>query len=357
MGAELYTCAKCGEKHFAYHSCNHKACPQCGKADTAKWVERELNKRVPGIPYYMVNFTLPAEFRPLFLGQDAKKAYDAFFTASSKALSRVLSNPKWLGASVNGFTGVLHTWNQQLLFHPHIHYVVPGAGLGFKGNGVVSKSDEFLIPVSTLRKAFVQCWKEQFKSLDWKIDSVVWRKTWGVYIKPFGSGENVIKYLGAYVCRTAIGDRRIQEILPDTIRFKWKDRSDGNKAKILTLEGGEFVARYMRHVLPLGMRSIRYYGFCHPAAAKKRERVHAACGKAGLRTGTEVETPLLIKPSTDYTCRKCGQPMEHTHRFRRDGKVQVLHPRGPPEQETILKETGTCEERFTALWQRMNRAT
>ena len=123
MGAELYTCGKCGEKHFAYHSCNHKACPQCGKADTAKWVERELNKRVPGIPYYMVNFTLPAEFRPLILGQDAKKAYDAFFAASSKALSQVLSNPKWLGASVNGFTGVLHTWNQQLLFHPHIHYV------------------------------------------------------------------------------------------------------------------------------------------------------------------------------------------------------------------------------------------
>ena len=128
MGGHLHVCPDCGEREFSFHSCNHRSCPLCGRSATAEWVERELNKRV-NAPYFMVTFTLPQELRELFFGSQAKEAFDLLFRASSGALSKTLAMPKWLGAQRNGFTGVLHTWNQRLLFHPHIHYLVPSAGL------------------------------------------------------------------------------------------------------------------------------------------------------------------------------------------------------------------------------------
>jgi hypothetical protein len=108
---------------LAYHSCNHRACPQCGKAATAEWVERELGKRV-GAPYFMVTFTLPEELRCLFFIMEAKEIYHIFFAAASSALSDTLANPRWLGAITSGFTMILHTWNQRLFFHPHLHCIV-----------------------------------------------------------------------------------------------------------------------------------------------------------------------------------------------------------------------------------------
>ncbi len=141
MGGHLYACKPCGQRAFAWHSCNHKACPQCGREATGKWVQRELGKRV-NAPYFMVTFTLPAELRGLFFGPLAKEAYDLFFAAASAALRQKLAAAKHLGAAVSGFTGVLHTWNQRLLFHPHIHFLVPGAGIDVRGKVVtVKKAD------------------------------------------------------------------------------------------------------------------------------------------------------------------------------------------------------------------------
>ena len=121
MGGELFTCPDCGQQHFAFHSCNHKACPQCGKADTARWVQRELSKRVVGAPYFMVNFTVPAELRSLFRGAHSKRGYDLLFQTAALALSQTLALRRSLRAQVSGFTGILHTWNQRLLFLSHIH--------------------------------------------------------------------------------------------------------------------------------------------------------------------------------------------------------------------------------------------
>ena len=164
LGWEVYECSGCGKVHFAYHSCNHKACPQCGRQDTGKWVQRQLSKLVQA-PYFMVNFTLPAELRPFFVGPNASDSFDLFFKTASTALSQVLSNPKWLGAQINGFTGILHTWNQQLMPHLHIHFIVPGAGLNQDGNFVRSKSEDFLVPIGELRRLFVDQWRIHLKQL------------------------------------------------------------------------------------------------------------------------------------------------------------------------------------------------
>ncbi len=313
LGGNLHRCGKCAEQWaFAYHSCNHRACPQCGREETRQWVRRELRKRV-GAPYFMVTFTLPAELRGLFFGAGAKAAYDLFFRAAAGALREKLADPKWLGATVSGLTVVLHTWNQLLLFHPHLHCIVPGAGIDAEGKVVRVKNANFLMRVEVLSGAFRQHFRLRLQEARWEVDPAVWRKDWGVNIQPFsdaagnGAEANAIKYLGAYVCRTAIGDSRIVAMDESEVTFRWKDRDDHNREKQSTIPGVEFVRRYLRHVLPRGLRSIRRYGYCHPAAKNKRERVQ-------LHTGM----PLLIGPPPaesetkphPWRCPCCGGVMK-----------------------------------------------
>ena len=135
----------------------------------------------------------------------------------------------------------------------------------------------------------------------------VWQKDWGVHLQPFSSGENIIKYLGAYVCRTAIGDSRIASITDTHVTFRWKDRANGDTQRIEMLEGAEFVKRYLRHVLPRGMRAVRYYGFCHPAAKIKRERIAFHTGRP-LFIGAVPVPP--VKPPHVVACPCCGEPMK-----------------------------------------------
>ena len=326
LGGHLHVCAPCKNREFHYHSCNHRNCPQCGKNNTAQWVNNQLNKRI-GAPYFMVTFTLPAELRKLFFTPQAKEIYQLFFSAASSSLNDSLANPRRLGTKENGFTMILHTWNQRLHFHPHIHTIVPGAGITADGRVVSVKNAKFLVSQSALRRIFRARFRDGLAALAkehqsrevqrsreaqplyatrTEIDPAVWQKDWGINIKPFGSGENIIKYLGRYVCRTAIGDSRIINVTDTHVSFRWKDRDNNNEQKTETLEGGEFLKRYLRHVLPKGLRAIRYYGYCHPAAKLKRERVTFHTGRP-LFIGT---IPAAAKkPPHSYTCPCCGQPM------------------------------------------------
>jgi hypothetical protein len=315
MGGHLHACDSCGEREFHFHSCNHRSCPQCGKGATAEWVERQLAKRV-GAPYFMVTFTLPAELRRLFFTPAAKDIYQIFFAAASSALSDTLANPRWLGAATNGFTMVLHTWNQRLHFHPHIHSIVPGAGLDAAGRIVTVKNENFLIPQPALRRVFRARFRDALAALAKDptkddhlpaIDPTVWHKDWGVNLQPFGNGENIIKYLGRDVCRTAIGDSRILSITDTHVSFRWKDRSKGDTPQIETIKGGEFVKRYLRHVLPRGLRAVRYYGYCHPAAKAKRERIAFHTGRPLLIGRAEVAPQ---KPAHIVPCPCCGEAMK-----------------------------------------------
>ena len=311
MGGHLHACGKCHTREFHFHSCNHRSCPQCGKDATAEWVERELGKRV-GAPYFMVTFTLPEELRPLFFTPQAKEVYQLFFAAAATALSDTLANPKWLGAKTSGFTMILHTWNQRLHFHPHLHSIVPGAGIDAKGRVVTVKNANFLVPQPALRSVFRARFRDGLAGLTQEhplpaIDPAVWQKDWGVHLQPFGSGENIIKYLGRYVCRTAIGDSRILSVTDTHVSFRWKDRANGDAPRVETLEGAEFVKRYLRHVLPRGLRAIRYHGFCHPAAKVKRERVAFHTGRP-LLVGALPVTP--VKPPHVVACPCCGEPMK-----------------------------------------------
>ena len=333
MGGDVFACERCGGTHFAFHSCNHKACPQCGRKATSRWIERELAKRI-NAPYFLVTFTLPSELRGCFFGPLAKEAFDLFFAAVSNALTEKLATAKGLRALVSGFTAALHTWNQQMGFHPHIHCLVPGAGLNARGKAVRVKQADFLVHLPHLQAAFRQHMQRLMEANGWQADPAVWTKDWGVNIKPAGSGANALKYLGAYVARTAITDARILNLSHDSVTFRWKDRSDNNRVRESTLPGTEFVKRYLRHVLPKGLRSVRYYGFSHPAAKANRMRVQ-------FHTGIPVPfgaTPSGATSDADSCprCPRCGGPTRFIRRIKCHWRKRAppLDQRRNPVQRT-----------------------
>ena len=323
LGGRTFACPPCGHLHFAYHSCNHKACPQCGAQAAHRWVQRELAKLI-NAPYFLVTFTLPSELRSGFFGPRAKEAYDLFFAAASGALSEKLATDKALRAAINGFVAVLHTWTQRLDFHPHIHCLVPGAGLSEQGRFVRVRKPQFLLHLPHLQAAFRQHLYRLLKQNDWPVDPQVWRKDWGVHIQPAGSGASALKYLGAYVARTAITNARLRRVDHNSVTFRWKDRSAHNQTRELTLPGVEFARRYLRHVLPSGLRSVRYYGFCHPTAKASRMRVQLHSGRP-VQFG---KVPALLADIADSccpACPRCGQPTQLVFR------ISPCHAnRGPP---------------------------
>ena len=332
MGGHVHACEKCGTAHFAFHSCNHRSCPQCGKQDTADWVERELGKRI-GAPYFMVTFTLPQELRALFFTPAAKVIHEVFFAAASEALSATLANPRWLGARRSGFTMILHTWNQRLHFHPHIHCIVPGAGFDREGRVVRVKSPGFLVPQPVLRATFRHLFEQKLHALRQRpeqaalpgVEPAVWKKDWGVHLQPFGDGQRIIQYLGTYVCRTAISDARILAVSETTVTFSWKDRAHGNAKRTETISGVEFVSRYLRHVLPLGLRAIRRYGYCHPAAKILRERL---AFHTGIPLNLDAEEPPVPKPAP--VCHCCKQEMAPLERILARWKMGRDPPQNTP---------------------------
>jgi hypothetical protein len=323
LGGRIFACDGCGHRHFAWHSCNHKACPQCGREATRRWVARELGKRI-NAPYFLVTFTLPSQLRGCFFGPHAREAYDLFFAAVSGALAEKLATAKGLRAAVNGFTAALHTWNQRLEFHPHIHCLVPGAGLDQHGRPVRVKQPEFLVYLPHLQAAFRQHLRQLFDRHGWQADPDVWRKDWGVHIQPAGSGAAALKYLGAYVARTAISDPRIVEVTDTSVTFRWKDR-EANRTRTLELSGLEFVRRYLRHVLPRGLRSVRYYGFCHPTAKASRLRVR-------FHSSMPVDFGAITTPpasaQTNPPCPACGGVTRLAGRIDRWGRGPPSSPSG-----------------------------
>jgi hypothetical protein len=278
----------------------------------------------------MVTLTLPQELRGLFFGPDARAAFDLFFAAAAGALADKLASPRWLGAHTSGFTAVLHTWNQQLLFHPHLHCIVPGAGLRADGALRRVKNANFLLPLPALSAAFKAAFRRELDRRQWEVDPAVWTKKWGVHIQPCGSGAGAVKYLGAYVARTAIGDGRMVEAGGDHVVFRWKDRADGGRVRLLKLEGVEFVRRYLRHVLPPKMHSVRHYGFCHPAAKRSRERVRFLTGMP-LILGSDAPPAKEQPAKPGWSCPCCGVPMRLAGVVPRRFDWQPRRPRPPPD--------------------------
>lgn len=213
-----------------------------------------------------------------------------------------------------------------------MHCLVPGAGLDAQGHLVRVRTTDFLVYLPSLQAAFRQHMRRELDARGWQVDPQVWTLNWGVQIQPVGSGAAAVKYLGAYVARTAISDSRIQQVTEQSVTIRWRDRAEQNRLKTMTLPGPEFVQRYLRHVLPVGLRSIRYYGFCHPAAKAHRLRIQML---AGMQVDLGAEPSRTVPPPAPC-CVSCHRPLRWVAFFypphRQRGPPRIRPPPPPPKR-------------------------
>jgi hypothetical protein len=300
LGGEVYRCADCRQEHFVYHSCNHRACPQCGHAEATEWIARQKLKLLP-VPYYLITFTVPEGLRA-WLRSHQKRGYALLLKESAATLQDVARREKYLGAQL-GCLSVLHTWGRQLQFHPHIHCVVPAGGLRPDGlRWCPPKSPDFFLPQIVLAARFRSRLKAALRSEPEasQIPAQVWRQNWVVDVQPAGSGEAAITYLSAYVYRTALGSQRILKDQNGQITFRYKDSGEG-QWHTLTLLAQEFIRRFLQHVLPRGFQRVRYYGWLSAAATARWERILALLDwKLPTR---------LAAPARSMLCPHCGAPL------------------------------------------------
>jgi putative transposase/transposase-like zinc-binding protein len=309
LGGETYRCEG-GHLHFAYHSCNHRACPKCGHQDANDWIERQKTKLLP-VPYFLVTFTLPEKLRALFRSHQ-KQLYHLFFLESASTLQDIAATPKYLGAEL-GFLGVLQTWSRQLWFHLHIHYIVPGAGLRADGlRWIRVKDPDYFLPEKLLARRFrtrLRLALHQSPELFGQIPVEVWQQDWVVDIVAVGSGLPALKYLANYVYKTAFASQRILCDDGQQITFSYKDSKDG-QWKPATLTPEEFIRRFLQHVLPAGFQRVRYFGWLSAAAKTKRQRIFALLDWKAPELAAPTPRPVPL-------CPLCQKPLHLIGRFTR----------------------------------------
>lgn len=300
LGGHLEQCNQCGHQQIAYNSCRNRHCPKCQAGARAKWLEDRAAEILP-VGYFHVVFTLPEQLGPVAL-HNKRVLYGLLFRAASETLLEIAADPKHLGTRI-GFLAVLHTWGQTLQHHPHLHCVVPGGGVSLDGERWVACRKGFFLPVKVLSRVFRgkflaflrQAFSEeklvccgQISHLAQKGHFDQWlaelnRIEWVVYAKPpFGSPEQVLKYLARYTHRVAISNHRLLEFKDGRVTFSYKDYAAGNLTKTMTLETPEFTRRFLQHVLPSGFVRIRHYGFL---ANRDRKQKLALCRQLLKRSG------------------------------------------------------------------------
>lgn len=279
LGGHVLCCDACGSMEISYNSCRNRHCPKCQSLAKAKWIMAREQELLP-VPYFHVVFTFSDLLYPIAL-QNKKVVYDILFQASSETLKEVAANPKNLGAVI-GFISILHTWEQKLSHHPHIHCIIPGGGLSPDKTSWISSSENFFLSVkilsivfrakflSYLEKAFQQGKLVFYSQLKELADQKTFKQlldqscstNWVVYSKrPFAGPEQVLNYLGRYTHRVAISNNRILSMTETTVNFEWRDRKNGGIVKQITLDVVDFMRRFLLHLLPSGFMKIRHYGF------------------------------------------------------------------------------------------------
>lgn len=345
LGGHVDECDHCGHMEISYNSCRNRHCPKCQFLKKEKWIEARSKDLLP-IQYFHVVFTIPEELNPIVL-RNQKVMYDLLFHSVSETLITLGKDPKHLGAYI-GFIGVLHTWGQNLMDHPHIHCIVPGGGLSPIGHKWVSCRKKFFIHVNVLRDLFkkklLAYLKRSYEAGELAFPGAIaylqepkvferfrkqfYRKKWVVYSKPpFGGPEKVIRYLGRYTHRIAISNHRIINVENGRVSFWWRDYADGNKKKIMTLDAPEFIRRFLLHVLPDRFVKIRHYGLLGSRNCKNnitlcRKLLHVCKAEKDNEARTETWKELLLRVAgVDVAkCPVCRKGRMHT--------TKILEPAG-----------------------------
>lgn len=327
LGGHVDVCDSCDNVKVSYNSCRNRNCPKCGNLKKEQWIVDRTSELLP-VPYFHTVFTLPHQLNPLFLANPTMM-FSLLFKAASETLSKLALDPKFLGAQI-GVTMVLHTWGQNLSFHPHVHCIVPGGGLSPSGCSFVRSRKKFFIPVkilskvfrgkflSLLKKAFEQKKivftgaalpyeeKSAFQAL---IDSL-YVPSWVVYCKkPFKTPHHVVQYVSRYTHKTAIYNNRLVSMDEENVTFRYRDYKDEGKVKPMKLNAIEFMRRFMLHVLPSGFQRIRYYGYLSNCNRKTKLRKCLRLTQTPIKPKVKLTAKELIMKLTGVDislCPSCG---------------------------------------------------
>ena len=302
LGGHVYRCTNCTKPDYAYHSCHHRACPRCGGAGAVEWTAQQTERLLP-VPYFLVTFTVPEALRQIFAARP-ELLLDLFFTQAARALQTVAAVPRHLGAEL-GFLGVYHSWGRLVQHHPHLHFIVPGGGLtADRKEWRAARKPDWLLPSKAVEAALRQGMDDALRTaasdLHAQVPDACWRDGWYVHWQPAGSGANVVKYLARYVSRTAISDERILAATDESVTFRYTDSATQLPGE-LTLPAEEFMRRYLQHVPPPGQHRVRYFGWMHPAAKKRRLIVESL-----------LAVVIVVRPKVDapepwhLRCPHCG---------------------------------------------------
>jgi Putative transposase/Transposase zinc-binding domain len=317
LGGHLERCDQCGHERNCFNSCRDRHCPKCQSLARAEWIE-DRQAELLDCPYFHVVFTVPEQIAAIAY-QNKEVVYGILFQITAETLKTIAADPGHLGAEI-GFFAVLHSWGQNLMFHPHLHCVVPGGGLSPDGKRWVACKPDFFLPVrvlsclfrrrflESLQKAFDSGKLHFFGSLEPLREPSAFARQiaraksvkWVVYAKrPFAGPQQVLDYVGRYTHRVAISNNRLADIDGGQVHFQWKDYRDNSEIKTMSLAADEFIRRFLIHVLPAGFQRIRYYGFL---GNRYRQQKLALCRRL-LGMQTPVQPPATSAAAKDHRDR------------------------------------------------------
>ena len=319
MGGRIERCDQCGHEQIVFNSCRNRHGPKCGSIEREKWLMEREADLLP-VNYMHVVFTIPDKLNYLFLHHQVD-CYNILFQVVRQVMNGFAANPRFLDARI-GYTAILHTWGQNLQYHPHLHLVIPAGGITRNNKWKPSKGDgSFLFPVDQLSRVFraqmVAALRKYVRKQTIHIEpglfNALFTKEWVVYAKPpFAGPKQVLSYLGRYTHRVAISNDRILQVDDKQVTFSWRDYHQDYKQMITSMKGTEFLKRFSLHILPPGFTRIRHYGFLSSAAKTKALealRIYFSLPKpekSALTWQQIAQTRMGINTSC---CTKCGGKM------------------------------------------------
>ena len=326
LGAHIEKCDSCPQKRIAYNSCSNRHCPKCQSAARDRWLAARGKELLP-VRYCHVVFTVPHALAAVAM-QNQQLFYGLLFDAASKSLLQLARDPKRLGAEI-GFFAVLHTWNQRLLAHPHLHCVVPAGGIALDGSRWIECRKKFFLPIRPLSRLFrgklLDAVRRAHKrgKLELEGELAVLRKPerfhawlrelrakeWVVFVKPPMSGpEQVLKYLARYTHRVAISNGLLRSLQQGRLRLRFRNSTNNNRIETMALDAVEFLRRFLLHVLPRGFIKIRYYGFL---SHRKRAAGLARCRQLLPVSPTAAASAAVLSEvqqrAVERRCPRCRQ--------------------------------------------------
>lgn len=344
LGSVHYHCDGCGRDHWVGRSCGNRHCPTCGHLKTQRWLDKNTQRLLPGVKYFLVTFTVPEELRGVLRDHQAE-GYRALFSASADSIRDCGNATKALRGCKLGYFGVLHTWGRDpSVYHPHVHFVVPGGGVKLDDAGEVegwqSTPRNFLFHHGTLIRMYKAKLADALRASELYdlVPAAAWNKKFVVDIKPVGDGTAVLKYLAPYVHRVAISDHRIASCDEKTVTYRITP-SKSRSSKTRTVSGQEFVRSFVQHTLPRGFQKVRHYGWM---SANSRIKLGALRWMVWLSLGwtywlASGHAPQAQSSQKDVRCAHCGCAMRVVAIFT---ETIVIYPRTLSEYALSYLDSG-----------------